>query len=373
MMEWRLITQDGVSGSFGLAADESIALRAGNGESPPTLRLYTYESHSALVGRFQTIQNELNIKYCLKNGIHINRRPTGGGAIIMGAGQLGVALMLKGNKDDSYYKARNLMEKFSLGITSTLKSLGIDSSFRGKNDIEVNGRKIAGLGLHRTGSGGMLFHASILFDLDVELMLNVLKTPFKNVNDKTVSLVSGRVTTLRKLISSEISMNKFRSELSKGFSKTFDVELTESGQSDDELRAAKKLEAEKYLKSEWVYQSSKSNESDGTSKLKTSGGIIEVSVELSGRTIKKAFIGGDFYAAEHALADLEQSLYWHSVDEDKIRETLSSIYKARSNDLSMISSSDIIDAVQIAVSNAILKSSETTDPYGCFVSPGAHV
>ncbi len=372
-MEWRLINQEGVSDSFGLASDETAALRVGKGESPPTLRLYTYESHSALVGRFQTIQNELNIGFCSENGIRINRRPTGGGAIIMGENQMGVALTLKGSKNDSYYKARNIMEKFSQGITFTLKSLGIESSFRGKNDIEVDGRKIAGLGLHRTSTGGILFHASILVDLDIELMLNVLKTPFKNLNEKTVRMVSGRVTTLRKLLSNDISVNEFSSNLAKGFSAVFGVALVDDEYAVEELRAAAKLESEKYLNSEWVYQKSKSNESDGTAKLKTNGGFIEVSVELSGRTIKKAHIGGDFYAAEQALADLEQSLYWHSADEKKIHNTLSRVFSERTDELSMISSSEIIAAVQKAVKNASQKSVETSDPYGCFVTPDAHV
>ena len=48
--------------------------------------------------------------------------------------------------------------------------MGIAASFRGKNDLEVAGRKIAGLGIHRDASGGLLFHASLLLDLDVALM-----------------------------------------------------------------------------------------------------------------------------------------------------------------------------------------------------------
>src|SRR6266545_7600244 len=95
-MDWRLITDDGVSASFGLAADEVLAQRVGAGTSIPTLRLYTYQSHCALIGRFQNVENEVRVQCCRANSIPINRRPTGGGAIIMGADQLGVALTLPG-------------------------------------------------------------------------------------------------------------------------------------------------------------------------------------------------------------------------------------------------------------------------------------
>ncbi|MEK7327092.1 MAG: lipoate--protein ligase family protein, partial [Chloroflexota bacterium] len=64
MTSWRLITDDGVSASFGLAADDCLAGRVGAGESEPTLRLYTYRSHCALVGRFQNLDNEVYREYC---------------------------------------------------------------------------------------------------------------------------------------------------------------------------------------------------------------------------------------------------------------------------------------------------------------------
>ena len=99
MNEWRLIIDDGVSASFGLAADECMAHRVGAGASQPTLRLYTYRSSCALVGRFQNTDNEINLAYCEANGIPLNRRPTGGGAIIMGKDQLGIALCIPGREE----------------------------------------------------------------------------------------------------------------------------------------------------------------------------------------------------------------------------------------------------------------------------------
>ena len=80
---WRLLIDDEVTASFGLSADETLARRVGRGASPPTLRLYSYRSHCALVGRFQHLEQELHLDFCGQHGIAVNRRPTGGGAIIM--------------------------------------------------------------------------------------------------------------------------------------------------------------------------------------------------------------------------------------------------------------------------------------------------
>ena len=60
----------------------------------PTLRLYTYASHAALVGRYQTLDAEVDLEACAATGTAVSRRPTGGGAIVMGRDQLGVALVL---------------------------------------------------------------------------------------------------------------------------------------------------------------------------------------------------------------------------------------------------------------------------------------
>ena len=175
-MDWRLITDDCVTASFGLAADDALAQSVGTGESRPTLRLYTYRSHCALVGRFQNLDNEIRVAYCRQNGIALNRRPTGGGAIIMGEDQLGVALTLPGWGDsalrlategDAYGHARELMGMFSKGLVQGLNQLGVQASFRRKNDIEVNGKKLVGLGIYRAPSSGLLFHASMLVDLDI--------------------------------------------------------------------------------------------------------------------------------------------------------------------------------------------------------------
>src|SRR6266496_4235709 len=223
-MNWRLITDDSVSASFGLAADEALAQRVGLNLSQPTLRLYTYQSYCALVGRFQNVENEITI----------NRRPTGGGAIIMGADQLGVALTIPGRGDDSlrltaqgdaYSHARELMSDFSNGLVCGLNQLGVEARFRRKNDIEVNGKKLVGLGVYRAPSGGLLFHASMLVDLDIALMLRVLNTPFEKLSDKEIDTVAARITTVRRETESKITLDAVRRVIADGFVSAFNVNL----------------------------------------------------------------------------------------------------------------------------------------------------
>ena len=371
LMTWRLITDDSVTDSFGLAADEALAQRVGLGESVPTLRLYTYKSHCALVGRFQNVENEVQVHYCRAQDIPINRRPTGGGAIIMGADQLGVALTIPGRGDDSYSHARELMATFSEALVCGLNQLGIRASFRRKNDIEVNGKKLVGLGIYRAPSGGLLFHASLLVDLDIALMLSVLNTPFEKLSDKGVETVARRITTIRRETMSQIHVEEVRQEIARGFSLSLDVELASGEFASDELPAISTLEREKYQTEEWINQTTAVADTFGSSKIKTPAGLVDVRVTMAGSTIKAAFISGDFFASEHAVVDLEASLRWHTSEPDKVACTIEEVFQSRSGEFNAIESAVIIEAVQKAVTRARMAENQVRDdPYGCYVNPG---
>ena len=370
-MDWRLITDDDVAASFGLAADDTLAERVGMNLSQPTLRLYTYHSYCALVGRFQNVDNEIRVGYCRENGITINRRPTGGGAIIMGVDQLGVALTIPGRGDDTYSNARELMGNFSEGLVRGLNQLGVEARFRRKNDIEVNGKKLVGLGVYRAPSGGLLFHASMLVDLDIGLMLRVLNTPFEKLSDKEIDTVAGRITTVRRETESRITLDAVRRVIADGFVSAFEVNLVPSDFTSDEHAEIEKLEQEKYLSQDWVYQTTAVPDSNGSAKVKTDAGLIDVSVTMAGATIKAAFIGGDFFASENAVADLEASLRWHNSQPEKVAATIEKIFQSRASEFNGIQPEVMIEAVTKAVARArVAESQMRADPYGCYVNPG---
>jgi lipoate-protein ligase A len=376
---WRYIENNRVTASAGLAADEVLATRVGTGTSLPTLRLYTYQP-CALVGRFQTIENELNLDYCAQNKIPVNRRPTGGGAIIMGENQLGVALAIPGKSDESYASVRERMSQFSQGIISGLNTLGIKVEFRRKNDLEVNGLKIAGLGLHKTATGGLLFHASLLVDLDVAYMLNVLQTPFEKISDKEIATVGERTTTVRRELCASfklpqsLTLNEIRKTILNGYKSAFDVNIELSDYTDGEMNEIRQLEKDKYMDSNWIFQSTDVADAIGKSIIKTEGGLLDIRIVLAGKMIKSAFIGGDFFTSEHAIADLEQSLRWHSSQESSLHETLSQVYERWSGDLANLPIESLIKALSSAIQKAEIMARKTSsDPYGCFVSPGQTV
>ena len=373
MNTWRYIENNHVTASAGLAADDVLANRVGAGISQPILRLYTYHP-CALVGRFQTIENELNLEYCAQNKIPVNRRPTGGGAIIMGENQLGVALAIPGKTDESYASVRERMAQFSQGIISGLSTLGIEVEFRRKNDLEVNGKKIAGLGLHKTATGGLLFHASLLVDLDVSYMLNVLRTPFEKISDKEIATVAERTTTVQREYKKPLTLNNVRVIILNGYKNAFDANIELSDFSNEEIDEIRQLEKDKYMDSDWIFQSTDVADAIGKSIIKTEGGLLDIRIVLAGKMIKSAYIGGDFFTSEHAIADLEQSLRWHSSQHKSLQETLTQVYERWLGDLANLPMEYLIKGLMSAIQKAeIMARKNSSDPYGCFVTPrGVH-
>lgn len=310
---WRLLAHDAVAADEGLAIDE--ALMTGYGRStpdrPPTLRLYTYADHAALVGRYQHLDAEVDLDACRRTGTGVNRRPTGGGAIVMGAGQLGVALVTRA---PAAQRPKELLERCATGIQVGLAELGIDASFRGKNDLEVGGRKIAGLGLYLDGNGGFLFHSSVLADLDIAFMLEVLRIPAAKLGDKAVAAVSERVTTVTRETGDRWDGSSLRDVIATGFAKALDVELVAGAVELCESAAADQLVVGKYRSPAWLGQRTPHPDATGTALLKTPAGLVRLYLALSGGTIKSALFSGDFNELPPALTRFEEALRWKSLD-----------------------------------------------------------
>jgi len=366
-MQWRYLSEDRVSDSLGLAADEAMALRVGENLSPSVLRLYTYRSSSALVGRFQRIENELNLEFCREQKMSVNRRPTGGGAILMGEDQLGVALMLR---DWSGYKTpRELMRHFASALCEGLLFFDIKAQFRGKNDLEVEGRKIGGLGIHSNASGGYLLHCSLLVDLDVPLMLSALNVPVEKLEARQLQSIEGRITTVRREHKKDTSLNEVRDTMRRAFSSYFTVEFEKSCYSLEEKKAIGEMESSRYLNKDWIHQNVDVPDLSGEARQMTPAGLLDVRVTMAGRQIKAVFLGGDFFAEESAISDIEGSLRWHSSESEQIHSTLEILYAKRQEELVFLPIENVCEVISKAVESARVISQDSTANYGCFVNP----
>ena len=317
-----------------------------------TLRLYSYRDHCALVGRFQHINAELDLDACKSAGIEFGRRLTGGGAIIMGSDQLGVCLAAHSNSFE-WGTIRDLCALMAQPIIQALRTLGVEAAFRAKNDLEVNGKKIAGLGVYVNPQGAFHFHASLLAGLDIEKMLSVLQIPVQKFAGKQrIHSVEQRITTLSRELERKVTVEELRPLLKASFEAHFGISLENQAVSPEEKRHIERLENDRYRSEEWLFQNSPQPDMTGMSLKKTGAGLLRTYIGLKGETIKSVLITGDFLEDAGVLSRIEAQLKWSPLDKDLIAQAVDRVF-SKDNSGFAIAPEEVTEAIWMAGQRAL--------------------
>jgi lipoate-protein ligase A len=326
---WRLFRNNSrsLSTAEGLAIDDTLPQSVADHSATPILHLYTFVP-SVIVGKYQDIEAALRLDRCKARGIEFNRRSTGGGTVIMGPEI--VALGLGINVDWPGLRNSGVGGVFqSMGevLSKALEGIGISSQFRAKNDLEVSGKKIAGLSAASETGKSLLFHTSFLVDFDVELMTDIMNTPLVKLSDKGYNCFSRRMTTLREELGRDISVMTAMDMIQRAFEEQFGVSFEEDGPDEWEKNMVDRFVRERYTNPEWIFSHKHPRSRMGVGRLKTTGGLLEIYLSLSGGAIESVVITGDFFSTSEDISRLENVLKWTSAREEKIRESLEKVWR----------------------------------------------
>lgn len=309
--------EEGVDHASGLAFDEAMARECGEAGSY-MLRVYSYLDHCVLVGRFQRVEAEVNLSASAALGIGVNRRPTGGGAILMGKDQVGIAFAAP---SEVFSSPRNGFLIFAKAVVDALSKIGVQASLRGKNDIEVAGRKIAGLGFCQSGAG-LLFHASLLRDLNVELMLSLLRIPLSKLAAHGVSGVRDRITTLDEELDYCAQTAQLNNALVAAFESTFSIEASFREPSDSLTTRASLLTGNKYGSQAWLFDGGYTTSGEFLVDCRSEIGTLRLVISHQGDVIKSVVVTGDFNSISTELLSLEESLRWALIEGSHLRRRI---------------------------------------------------
>lgn len=81
MGPYRFINTGIQDAALNMAIDEAILLHHLKDEVPPTLRVFRWSQPAISLGRFQSIEREIELEECQRQGVALVRRPTGGRAV----------------------------------------------------------------------------------------------------------------------------------------------------------------------------------------------------------------------------------------------------------------------------------------------------
>ena len=75
---YRFINTNTQDAALNMAIDEAILIHHLKGTVPPTLRVFRWSQPAISLGRFQSVEREIEAEICQQYGVALVRRPTGG-------------------------------------------------------------------------------------------------------------------------------------------------------------------------------------------------------------------------------------------------------------------------------------------------------
>lgn len=255
---WRIIDDGEHSGSVNMARDVALALSVADG-ADPVLRLYRFKPACITLGRFQSINDGIDPRACLKAGIDLARRPTGGLAILHKNDFTYSVSLPSGGTGKSVRD--HYFDIIARGIICALESVGIDAEvvrhsgnqkisawcFEGVIgvDIKHGERKICG-SAQKIFDKSVLQHGSLFLDLDPKLYSDLASSSGER-EDRQSPVIS-----LTEAGGKNITWDDVREAFERGFSRALDIEMVRSEFSVEEEHAASRLHRNCYGSDDWT-------------------------------------------------------------------------------------------------------------------------
>ena len=215
-----------------------------------TIRLWKNKS-AVVIGRFQSIRNEVNQAICRQKSVQIVRRFTGGGAVYQDLGNINISICV--GAEYPLLKGLNITDSFRIltsGVREGLRTMGFETVFTPPSDILLKGKKISGNSQSRKRNV-IFYHGTLLVSTNLELLRNVLNASMRKISTNAVESRKMPVTNLQDETNCKIDLEEVRNLIKKGFEKIFNVYIAKGQLSSQEEERAQMLLAEKYSKEEW--------------------------------------------------------------------------------------------------------------------------
>ncbi len=257
---WRLLVTEPADGATNMALDEALWRGRLAGEAPPTVRFFAWAPPTISVGYGQRLDARLNLEACLRLGVGLVRRPTGGSAIYHDGPERELTYSVVAGVEDfegagdllGAYRwiARALLDglrrlRVPAEMVAVMPSAGVQPAFcfarTGSYEIEVGGRKLVG-SAQRRRSAGFLQHGSVMLGADA----GRVRVLFPGDGDPLAGM-----TTIEQAIGRRPSFDETAGALAEGFASVHGIELRPGGLTPREAQLVERLVLDKYGTAGW--------------------------------------------------------------------------------------------------------------------------
>ena len=267
---------------------------------------------SVIFGRNQLIENEVNISYCQQHGVKMYRRKSGGGCVYADMSNMMLSYVTNSDSVNFTY------HQYTTLVVNALRRIGIPATANGRNDILINDRKVSGNAFYRIspqqttmGKGRGIVHGTMLYDTDMQNMLNCITPDEGKMQSKGVKSVRQRITLLKD--HTDMSLDAIRESIIRF------VCREERPLTDQEILRIEEIE-KSYLLPEFIYGNNPRYTVVKRQRMENVG-TVEVRMEIKNGRIKDIDFKGDFFL-NGDLSELCNALHDIELKEDALAEAL---------------------------------------------------
>jgi lipoate-protein ligase A len=268
---WRLLIDEPSSGAENMAVDEAILQARAEGHVEPTLRLYRWQPPTVSLGRFQGLDERIDVATIRERGYGLVRRPTGGRAILH-SDELTYSVIVKQTDIEGGHALMSSYRRISQGIEAGLAFLGLEAGMgdgrdasrttdkalpticfakAARCDLVSAGRKVVGSAQTRT-RGCILQHGSIPLTIDLDELLAVFPGGTSEGGPERRERLARAAIGVAELLGRSVSFGELAAAIRAGFERCLEVRFREGVLAPEERACADSLVATKYGTKAWT-------------------------------------------------------------------------------------------------------------------------
>jgi lipoate-protein ligase A len=255
-------------------------------DSPDTIILCRPQTPYLCLGYHQIYDATFDRAECERRQLPVYRRKLGGGATYLDGNQLFYQCVFHHSRLPVLLK--EIYQRLLAAPVATLRRWGCDAALRDLNEVEVEGKRIAGIGGGRLGEAAVVV-GNILFDFDYATMAQVWNAPSKLFRELAAQTLQEHLTTLARLHAG-VSMAEVESVLIEEFINCLQRPVIVGDLTAAEETHARKL-AKRMTSAEYLNMHRENGRLTPMDSLKIAANIFirTAEVHLNGRTVRASF------------------------------------------------------------------------------------
>lgn len=260
---------------------------------------------TVIFGRNQLIASEVNVDYCREHGIAFYRRRSGGGCVYADRDNIMFSYITRSDEVQTTFSA------YTNAVAAMLRDLGLNATASDRNDVLIGQRKVSGNAFYHI-PGRSIVHGTMLYDTNMEHMLNAITPSREKLTSKGVESVRSHITTLSEHLSMDIEDFKrhVRETLCDG-----EISLTADDVAEIERLTLPYLEPSFLWGNDPRYELTRGGRIEGV-------GTINVNMEMKHDIIHDLQLTGDFLPLCDARKELLSALHGVKLETQALRTAL---------------------------------------------------